>query len=173
MRAQLQPRALAALSILAIAFVACGPGAATTAPTTAGGGATTVPATAGATTEAGSSAVAVTVQEFAVLPEPGSAAAGDVTFKITNKGPDDEHEFVVVRTDLAPDALPTDSTGAVDEEGAGIEVVDEVEEIPVGSSEDLTVNLTAGKYVLICNIYDADEKEAHYKMGMHVAFTVN
>jgi len=35
-----------------------------------------------------------------------------------------------------------------------------------GKSEDKTLNLTAGKYVLVCNV------PAHYGQGMHVAFTV-
>jgi uncharacterized cupredoxin-like copper-binding protein len=42
----------------------------------------------------------------------------------------------------------------------------------VGSSEDLTVDLDAGNYVLICNIWDEDEQESHYQEGMRAAFTV-
>jgi hypothetical protein len=34
------------------------------------------------------------------------------------------------------------------------------------------VTLAAGKYVLMCNIYDETEKESHYKMGMRTPFTV-
>jgi uncharacterized cupredoxin-like copper-binding protein len=117
--------------------------------------------------------VAITLQEFAVGTVPPDAPAGTVTFNITNKGPDDEHEFVVVKTDLDPTGLPTDpATGAVDEEGAGIEVIDEVEAIPVGNSETLAVDLDAGAYVLMCNIYDAAEKESHYQKGMRTGFTV-
>jgi hypothetical protein len=37
--------------------------------------------------------VDVTVQEFAVLPAQDSAPAGDVTFNVTNTGPEDTHEF--------------------------------------------------------------------------------
>ena len=44
----------------------------------------------------------VTVQEWAVLPDPNSVSAGDVTFSITNDGPEDLHEFVVIATDLDP-----------------------------------------------------------------------
>jgi uncharacterized cupredoxin-like copper-binding protein len=117
-------------------------------------------------------AVDVTLQEFEVGPDPDSTSAGEVTFTVTNTGPNDVHEFVVVKTDLAPDALPTDSTGAVDENGAGIEPVDEIEDIAVDSTESLTVNLEAGSYVLMCNIYDKAEKEAHYQMGMRTAFSV-
>ena len=117
--------------------------------------------------------VSVTLQEFAVGTDPASVSAGSVTFNIENKGPDDTHEFVVIRTDLDPTALPTDEDGAVDETGAGIEVVDEVEEIPVGDTPTLTVDLTAGSYVLICNIFDESENEAHYQEGMRTALTVS
>ena len=85
----------------------------------------------------------------------------------------DVHELVILKTDLGASALPTDEDGAVDETGAGIEVIDEVEDLEVGSAADLTVNLAAGKYVLLCNIFDETENEAHYKMGMRIDFTVN
>jgi uncharacterized cupredoxin-like copper-binding protein len=117
--------------------------------------------------------VSVTLQEFAVGTDPASASAGSVTFNIENKGPDDTHEFVVIRTDLDPTELPTDEDGAVDEAGAGMEVVDEVEEIPVGDTPTLEVELTAGSYVLICNIFDEEEQEAHYSEGMRTGFTVS
>ena len=117
-------------------------------------------------------AVDVTLQEFAVIPASSSAPAGDVTFNVTNEGPDDVHEFVVFLTDLAPDALPTNEDGSVDEEGEGLELQGEIEDIAVDGTQSLTVDLTAGNYVLICNIYDADEQEAHYQEGMRVAFTV-
>ena len=119
-------------------------------------------------------AVHVTLQEFAVVPDSDSTEAGDVTFDVTNEGPDDTHEFVVIRTDLAPDALPTSADGSVDEEGEGVEVVDELEDVEVGDSRDLTIDLDAGSYVLICNVVEEDEgkTEAHYKLGMRTAFTV-
>jgi uncharacterized cupredoxin-like copper-binding protein len=120
----------------------------------------------------GGTTVDVTVQEFAVIPASSSAPAGDVTFDVTNKGPDDTHEFVVFKTDLAPDALPTVEDGSVDEEGEGVELIDEIEDIAVGDTPTLTVSLDAGNYVFICNIYDEAEKEAHYQEGMRVAFTV-
>ncbi|MGH2656547.1 MAG: hypothetical protein ACRDIZ_07610 [Actinomycetota bacterium] len=120
----------------------------------------------------GGGTVAVTLQEFAVIPAQDSVSAGEVTFEVENIGPEDVHEFVVIRTDLAPDALPTDGNGVVEEEGAGMEVIDEIEDIPVGETQSLTVDLDAGNYVLICNIWDEEEEEAHYAMGMRTAFTV-
>jgi uncharacterized cupredoxin-like copper-binding protein len=154
MHATLSLRVLAGLSIVALA-AACGPGQPTAAPTAAA-----------------PTAVTVTLQEWAVVPVPASVAAGAVTFAVTNSGPEDIHEFVVLKTDLDPGALPVDSTGTVTEEGAGITVVDEIEDIPVGETQELTVTLAAGKYVLLCNIYSADEQEAHYAMGMRIAFDV-
>lgn len=120
----------------------------------------------------GGETVDITLQEFAVGADPSSVDAGEVTFDVTNEGPEDTHEFVIIRTDLGPTELPTDETGAVDEAGAGIEAVDEIEDIPVGESEELTVDLDAGSYVLICNIYDEDEQESHYQEGMRTSFTV-
>ena len=117
-------------------------------------------------------AVDVTLQEFAVIPASSSAPAGDVTFNVTNEGPDDVHEFVVFQTDLAPDALPTNDDGSVDEEGEGVELQGEIEDIAVGDTQNLTGDLPAGNYVFISNISDADEQEAHYQEGMRVAFTV-
>jgi uncharacterized cupredoxin-like copper-binding protein len=116
--------------------------------------------------------VNVTVQEFAVIPATTSAAAGDVTFTVTNKGPEDTHEFVVISTDLAPPDLPTEANGSVKEKGEGVEPVDEIEDIAVGSTETLTTDLEAGSYVLVCNIYDEEEQESHYQQGMYTAFTV-
>jgi uncharacterized cupredoxin-like copper-binding protein len=132
-----------------------------------GGGSREAPSQGGA-----ASTVDVTLQEWAVLPATATSTAGDVTFDVTNTGPEDVHEFVILRTDLAPDALPTDDTGAVSEDGEGIEVVDEIEDIAVGANQSVTAALAAGKYVLLCNIYSADENEAHYQMGMRTAFTV-
>jgi uncharacterized cupredoxin-like copper-binding protein len=121
----------------------------------------------------GGTTVDVTVQEFAVIPAASSAPAGDVTFDVTNEGPDDTHEFVVFKTDLAPDALPTAADGSVDEEGEGVMLIDEIEDIAVGDTPTLTVSLDAGSYVFICNIVEKEGGEtiAHYQQGMRVAFT--
>ena len=106
------------------------------------------------------------------MPDVTSVAAGPVTFSVTNSGPEDVHEFVILRTDLDPGALPTEPTGAVSEEAEGIEVVDEIEDVAIGSTEQVSATLTPGKYVLLCNVYSEEEKEAHYQLGMRTAFTV-
>jgi uncharacterized cupredoxin-like copper-binding protein len=167
----------AVLSIAAAALAGCAAGQPSASPTAASASPTSASASPTAasvspTTAAAATTVQVNLQEWAVVPASTSASAGQVTFKVTNTGPDDIHEFVVLKTDLDPAALPTDSTGAVSETGAGITVADEIEDIPLGQTQDLTVPLDAGKYVLLCNIYDETEKEAHYKMGMRIAFDV-
>ncbi|MEO8476362.1 MAG: hypothetical protein ABI572_04825 [Actinomycetota bacterium] len=137
---------------------------------------TTTPAatTPAATTSSasGSSTVAITLQEFAVSAAPATAPAGSVTFDVTNNGPKDTHEFVVFKTDLGPTELPVDDKGAVVEDGAGVEHIDEIEDITVGSTKTLTLDLAAGNYVLICNIYEKSDQTAHYSEGMRIGFTV-
>jgi uncharacterized cupredoxin-like copper-binding protein len=108
----------------------------------------------------------VTLVDYSITPGETSAAAGEVTFDVKNDAAQ-THEFVVFRTDLAEAELPTNEDGDVDEEGAGVELVDELEDITAGSSKSLTVNLTAGNYVLICNL------PGHYRQGMHASFTVS
>ena len=145
----------AVLATLALVAAGCTAGTSASASASAGSTATTVN---------------VTLQEFSVIPDPTSAPAGDITFHVTNAGPDDIHEFVVFKTDLAPDALPTADDGSVDESGEGVELIGEIEDIAVDASGDLTEPLEAGSYVLICNIVESGE--VHYELGMRTAFTV-
>jgi len=117
----------------------------------------------------GGSTVAASLLEYQIIPEPASVPAGSVTFNADNVGGAD-HELVIIRTDLAPDALPTAEDGSVDEAGEGIEVLFEIEEFAAGTQESLTVDLDAGAYVLICNV--VDDTGAHYDLGMSIAFEV-
>ena len=116
--------------------------------------------------------VDITLQEFAVIPSATSAPAGSITFAASNEGPDDDHELVVIRTDLSQEALPTNDDGSANEEGEGVVAIDEIPEFAPGEAQSLTLDLAAGAYVLICNVYDPAEQEAHYQEGMRVAFTV-
>lgn len=108
--------------------------------------------------------VSVELADFAVTPDVTSVAAGAITFVATNAGPS-EHELVVLRTDLAPDALPVEG-GMAAEDASGIEETGEIEEFEAGGTESATFELPAGSYVLICNI------PGHYQAGMAVAFEV-
>ena len=131
-------------------------------------------AVAGCGSGGGSETVEVTLQEWAVVPASSSVAAGSVTFEATNNGPDDPHELVVFKTDLGHRDLPLREDGGVDEEGAGVELIGEIEEFDPGSSESATFDLQAGSYVLLCNLVEEEdgELESHYGLGMSVPFTV-
>jgi uncharacterized cupredoxin-like copper-binding protein len=168
---QMEPRRVvrAAVAIVAAGalLAACGGD-----ETTGDGGGTP---TGGTATGAQESTVAVTLQEYAVIPETDSAPAGSVTFEATNEGPDDDHELVVIKTDLDPAALPTNDDGSVNEDGEGVEVIGEIEEFAPGETGSATFDLQPGAYVLICNVVQEEDDgtiEAHYAQGMRTAFTV-
>lgn len=115
----------------------------------------------------GGGGIAVKLAEWSVTLEETSAPAGEVTFDISNEGAN-VHEFVIFRTDLAAHDLPVKpGESVVDEEGEGLALVDEVEDIAPGSSATLTVDLEPGNYVLLCNI------PGHFEQGMHATFTVS
>jgi hypothetical protein len=100
--------------------------------------------------------------------------AGEVTFEVENARPADPHEFVVIRTNLAPEALPTDEDGAVDEEGEGIEVLGEIEEFPPCETQERTFDLDAGSYVFICNpVEEGGRPRPTTSSGLRTAFTVD
>jgi len=118
--------------------------------------------------------VNVDLAEYTVSPDEESAEEGDVTFVAKNVGTE-EHELVIVRTDLAPGSLPTAEDGSVDEAGEGVEVIAEIEDLAVGQSGTITIELDSGAYVLLCNIVETIEggqAKAHYGEGMHTDFTI-
>ena len=75
------------------------------------------------------------------------------------------HNFRVIATDLAADALPLDGA-EVDEESADLEVVGSIALIGPGDSQTAAAELPPGGYVLICNV------PGHYENGMFVDFEV-
>lgn len=107
----------------------------------------------------------VAAKDFSFALDKNSAPAGEITFSVTSSSPT-AHEFVIFKTDLAPGNLPlvVDKT-KVDEKGAGVEHIEEIEDLHVGDTKSLTVKLEPGKYVFVCNL------PAHYGQGMYVAFT--
>ena len=71
----------------------------------------------------------------------------------------------MISTDLAPDQLPVDpETFAVITDD--LDVVATSGQIEAGESAEVTAELEAGSYVLICNI------PTHYEGGMYTTFTV-
>ncbi len=129
----------------------------------------------GGQTQTGSaqSEVTVNLTEYLVAPKPASVPAGSVTFDAKNIGGTD-HELVVIKTSLSPDALPTKADGSVDEKGAGITIVDKTSSVPAKQEKSITDNLAAGSYVLICNLVQTVNGQtiSHYAQGMRTKFTV-
>ncbi len=156
---------LLAIALLGAAMlVACGGDDDDSGDTGAGTGGGTAAATeaAAASDDHEEGAIGVTLTEWAVEVDEVHPHGGEVTFDISNKG-SVPHDFAVIRTDLAADALPT-ASGAVDE--GKVEVIGRTELINGGASASVSFDLAAGSYVLICNV------PAHYDLGMRVAFTV-
>ncbi len=105
------------------------------------------------------------VREYRVSVSDSKAKAGDVTYTITNYGTI-THEFLIVKTDIAPGQIPIGPENKFDEEQDGIDVVDEISEFEPGTTGTVTLRLEPGKYQLVCNI------PGHYAQGMYVPFEV-
>ena len=96
---------------------------------------------------------------------PGAVKAGKVTFNVKNDSKDTIHEMIVMHLADPGKPLPyIDSANRVDEDKAGDK--GEVSELDPGKSGTLTVDLIAGKYLLVCNV------PGHYAAGMWAEFTV-
>lgn len=118
--------------------------------------------------------IAVTVREFNIGLDHASAPRGVVIFSVHNTG-EDHHEFLVIKTDLAPGNLPTEDDGSYHENGAGTQLLDEIEDVGPGETKELRIRLDPGHHVLICNmvqIEDDGSVEVHYMEGMRVQFNV-
>ena len=105
-----------------------------------------------------------TVKEWSISLNATSVKAGDVQFTIENDGTIG-HEFLVVKTDIAPGKITLDGDH-FPEPAEGLEVIDEIGEFAVETSETLSLNLEPGNYQVVCNL------PGHYKNGMHLSFTV-
>jgi uncharacterized cupredoxin-like copper-binding protein len=112
---------------------------------------------------AGAATVQVEVGEGGggmILKPSTDTAKGPVTFEVHNSG-QLTHEFVILKTDTAPDALE-ETDGRVGEDDS----VGEIGDIAPGSAEHASFDLQPGSYVLVCNL------KGHYGSGMRAAFTV-
>jgi uncharacterized cupredoxin-like copper-binding protein len=120
----------------------------------------------GSTASAGSSAapvVRVTERDFRIV-APSSVAAGDLTLRVHNQGPD-AHELIVVREGRRK--LPMRSDGlTVDEEVLQQREAGSLEPGQPQATRDLHVHLQPGRYVLFCNM------SGHFMGGMHAVLVV-
>ena len=104
----------------------------------------------------------VDISDYKIATDHPTIAAGHVVVGIRNHAAM-AHELKVIKTDLAPDQLPVDgATAKASEDGK----VGELLNIAAGASRKLVLELTQGKYVLICNI------AGHYQLGMRVGLEV-
>ena len=96
---------------------------------------------------------------------PMTLKAGKVTFTISNAGTV-PHELLVFKSDLDPASYQKDSAGNIVEDGPGINLLSDGDNINPGGSQTRTVDLTPGKYLFVCNI------PGHFKSGMFMVVTV-
>jgi hypothetical protein len=107
--------------------------------------------------------VSVVMTDYSVNADPASSPAGAVTFDVEVEA--GIHALTVLRTDLAPDQLPTRNDAAyVDTTDERIEVI--VTEAASKDLRSLEAELAPGPYVLVCNL------DGHYTAGMRTDFKV-
>jgi uncharacterized cupredoxin-like copper-binding protein len=170
---------LLSLVIAAIATGCAGTGAASLpqsgaiASSFAGPNATPMPSTAPASAAPASAAPAsaataiaptVTLTEWSVVVA-GTIKAGKTQITSTNSGVI-QHEMLIFKSDLAASAYPKDAKGDIKEEGKGITLVSDGENIDPAGSQVRQVDLTPGTYLFVCNI------PGHFKAGMSTVVTV-
>ncbi len=116
-----------------------------------------------ATPREGATQVRILLTEWGALADPSSVPEGPVDFTVVNDGAV-VHNFRIVATDLAPDALPVD--GPVMDESR-VDVVGGFTGALVGGDERfVSADLPPGNYVLLCNV------PTHYSLGMVTSFEV-
>jgi uncharacterized cupredoxin-like copper-binding protein len=95
----------------------------------------------------------------------GSAHSGPVTFRVANRSTDMVHEFLIVRTDLDPNAFPMkQDQSKVDE--TKLKDVKELGDLKPGKSGEMQITLNPGRYVMFCN------QPGHFQAGMFAILAV-
>ena len=113
----------------------------------------------------GPSVVKYKMVEWDIIPLNASKSHGPlpkVTFVVRNAGKL-EHEFVVLKTNIAAGQLAKAGTKDAPEKGA----VGEIEEIAPGQTKKLALKLKQGHYALICNL------TGHWNNGQFVDYYVH
>ena len=105
--------------------------------------------------------VVVDMKEYSVTLSVATVKAGSVKFGIRNLG-SMEHQFDLIKTDLAIDKLPIDSAAKAKEDG----LVKQVKSIGGGKVATISADLAPGRYLVICNI------AGHYQLGMRAELRV-
>ena len=132
----------------------------TTTTTTGGGGVTVTTAATGTTVNVEVGDTKGLDGPMTMTVSPATVPAGKVTFVVKNTGTIN-HEMVVLKSDAALDGLAVDTEGKVSEDTT----IGEVGEFEAGKTKSVTLDVKAGRYILVCNI------AKHYGMGMRAAFS--
>jgi uncharacterized cupredoxin-like copper-binding protein len=115
--------------------------------------------------------LAVTLREWEVKAGATEVDAARVTFVATNSGTR-PHELIVVNTDAPPSELPfVEQLLDADK----VIVAAESEPFGAGQTQRLTVKLSAGRYLLICNIVERVPGQpvlSHFEQGMVTSLNV-
>lgn len=105
--------------------------------------------------------VVVDMKDYSVTLSVSTMKAGSIKFGIRNLG-GMEHQFDLIRTDLALDKLPIDGAAKAKEDG----LVKQIKGIGAGKVATISADLAPGRYVIICNI------AGHYQLGMRAELRV-
>ena len=106
----------------------------------------------------------VTERDFHISTASRQVAAGDVTLRVRNNGPD-QHELIVLP--VRRGGLPMRSDGfTVNEESVQQQEPGALAPGEPGATRLLRVHLSPGRYVLFCNM------EGHYMSGMATELVV-
>jgi hypothetical protein len=119
--------------------------------------------------EAAASAATASLFEWAI-DAPTEYAAGPITFTASNDG-SFPHELVVIRG-AGYDSLPLADGGAViEDELADGDLIARTGRLGGGSTEELTVDLAPGTYVLLCNL--GGGSSSHAGQGQNLDIVVS
>lgn len=104
--------------------------------------------------------VSVALTEWKLMPGQVTVRPGRVSFVVRNDGTMD-HEFLVLRSDVHHHSLKVKGGKAVEKERLG-----RIPRIPSGASKRITLRVSPGKYVMLCNLL------GHYQAGQFAALRV-
>ena len=95
----------------------------------------------------------------------GTIKAGKTNLEIKDAGVA-AHEMLVFKSDRKPSAYPLDKAGDIIEDGAGVDLISDGENIDSGGTQTRTLDPAPGTYLFVCNI------PGHFKQGMYATVIV-
>lgn len=102
---------------------------------------------------------------MAITASADTIQAGETNFDVANDSKATQHEFLIAKLTTSLDKVPYDEkNGRIDE--SKLDGFTELGDLKAGNSGSMTLNLSAGKYLLFCNL------PGHFKSGMYDVLTV-